>query len=90
MSSATEPDPKDEDENAPLIHIRRGDDFPGIVLLAIRDEFAKAALTGMLPTFVNDHDMSPAECASDAYAFADAMMEARKDPTTSEVKDADG
>ena len=42
----------------------------------IRDDFAKAALTGLLAN--PSHDMfSPEEWASDAYNIADAMLKVR-------------
>ena len=43
--------------------------------IALRDEFAKAALQGILA----DHtrDMYPHEFAKHAYVLADAMLEAR-------------
>jgi hypothetical protein len=44
----------------------------------LRDEAANAALTGLLAKAVDDGSMGPEDWASDAYLFADAMMEARK------------
>jgi hypothetical protein len=44
----------------------------------LRDEFAMAALTGLLANFVDDGSMGAEDWASDAYLFADKMMEARK------------
>jgi hypothetical protein len=42
---------------------------------ALRDAFASAALFGMLSTVVM---APPEEIATDAYAYADAMIRARK------------
>ena len=44
----------------------------------LRDEFAMAALTGLLANSVDDGSMGAEDWASDAYLFADKMMEARK------------
>ena len=44
----------------------------------LRDEAANAALTGLLAKAVDDGSMGAEDWASDAYLFADAMMEARK------------
>ena len=44
----------------------------------LRDEAANAALTGLLAKAVDDGSMGTEDWASDAYLFADAMMEARK------------
>jgi hypothetical protein len=44
----------------------------------LRDEFAMAALTGLLANAVDDGSMGAEDWASDAYLFADKMMEARK------------
>ncbi len=46
--------------------------------LTIRDQFAMVALTGLLADCQNwDYDKAP-DFAKGAYAFADAMLEARK------------
>lgn len=42
----------------------------------LRDEFAMAALTGLLQQGYDKFD--PSEWSNQAYAYADAMMEARK------------
>jgi hypothetical protein len=44
----------------------------------LRDEFAMTALTGLLANAVDDGSMGAEDWASDAYLFADKMMEARK------------
>jgi hypothetical protein len=44
----------------------------------LRDEFAMAALTGLLANAVDDGSMGAEDWASDAYLFADKMLEARK------------
>ena len=46
----------------------------------LRDEFAKAALTGLVRSSAEGtvDDYVPARVASDAYAFADAMLRARR------------
>ena len=44
----------------------------------LRDEAANAALTGLLAKAVDDGSMGAEDWASDAYLFADAMMETRK------------
>ncbi len=44
----------------------------------LRDEFAMAALTGLLANAVDDGSMGAEDWASDAYLFADKMMEAGK------------
>lgn len=46
-------------------------------LLYFRDHFAMAALVGLL---ANDHaDLEPTDIAKDAYLYADAMLEARRE-----------
>jgi hypothetical protein len=42
------------------------------------DEFAMAGLIGVLACPGFDHTITPQQMASDAYLWADAMMEARK------------
>ena len=46
--------------------------------LTIRDQFAMAALTGLVLANWGRMDADRADLASWAYAIADAMMEARK------------
>jgi hypothetical protein len=43
----------------------------------LRDEFAMAALSGRLANAVDDGSMDVEDWVSDAYLFADKMMEAR-------------
>lgn len=45
---------------------------------ALRDQFAMAALTGMLAEDYSTTDLNPSEIASDAYGYADAMLKARE------------
>ena len=61
-------------DNAPMLHINRGDEHPGIVIPGLRDQFAIAALTGPLSrsgVFDCEHG------AALAYQWADAMMKER-------------
>jgi hypothetical protein len=51
---------------------------PMLETKTLRDEFAMAALTGLLANAVDDGSMGAEDWASDAYLFADKMMEARK------------
>jgi hypothetical protein len=44
----------------------------------LRDEFAMAGLIGVLACPGFDHTITPQQMASDAYLWADAMMEARE------------
>jgi hypothetical protein len=44
----------------------------------LRDEFAMAALTGLVVANYGKKDIDPMDVASWAYGIADAMMEARK------------
>ena len=53
-------------------------DAPAPEAKTLRDEFAMAALTGLLANAVDDGSMGAEDWASDAYLFADKMMEARK------------
>ena len=53
-------------------------DVPAPEAKTLRDEAANAALTGLLAKAVDDGSMGVEDWASDAYLFADAMMEARK------------
>ena len=53
-------------------------DEPAPETKTLRDEFAMAALTGLLANAVDDGSMGAEDWASDAYLFADKMMEARK------------
>jgi hypothetical protein len=46
--------------------------------LTIRDQFAMAALTGLVAANYGRKDVDPLDVASWAYGIADAMMEARK------------
>jgi hypothetical protein len=48
-----------------------------IYLERLRDEFAMAALTGLLANSSHD-DLEPSAWGHDAYTIADAMMEARR------------
>ncbi len=48
----------------------------------LRDEFAMAALTGLLAN--EDRDADASGYALDAYMFADAMLKARESLTTPE------
>jgi len=45
--------------------------------IVLRDQFAMAALTGLIPT-IKAIGWNPREMAQEAYRFADAMLEARK------------
>jgi hypothetical protein len=45
---------------------------------SIRDQFAMAALTGLVVANYGKKDIDPMDVASWAYGIADAMMEARK------------
>ena len=56
----------------------RGLPAPAPEAKTLRDEAANAALTGLLAKAVDDGSMGAGDWASDAYFFADAMMEARK------------
>lgn len=52
---------------------------PDTFLQDLRDDFAMAALTGLLGGMWFGHkDKQPIDAARAAYAFADAMIEARK------------
>jgi len=53
-------------------------DAPAPEAKTLRDEFAMAALTGVMAQAVDDGNMGSGDWASDAYFFADMMMEARK------------
>ena len=44
----------------------------------LRDQFAMAALTGLVVANYGKKDIDPMDVASWAYGIADAMMEARK------------
>lgn len=44
----------------------------------LRDEMAMAALTGFIASYANSRDPDPETAAKNAYKYADAMMEARK------------
>jgi hypothetical protein len=44
----------------------------------LRDQFAMAALTGLVVANYGRKDIDPMDVASWAYGIADAMMEARK------------
>jgi hypothetical protein len=57
---------------------RQTADAPAPEAKTLRDDFAMAALTGLLTTSVEDGSMGAEDWASDAYLFADKMMEARK------------
>ena len=46
--------------------------------LTIRDQFAMAALNGLVVANYGRKDLYPLDVASWAYGIADAMMEARK------------
>ena len=45
---------------------------------SLRDQFAMAALTGLVVANYGRKDIDPMDVASWAYGIADAMMEARK------------
>jgi len=45
--------------------------------MRLRDEFAMAALTGIIASGVRGGHVSPVASATTAYAVADAMVEAR-------------
>lgn len=67
-SSATPAEIKSLAEAAYEFHRTRG-------TKTLRDEFAMAALTGVVS--VHGVGLDPADVAEDAYAVADAMLEAR-------------
>ena len=45
----------------------------------LRDQFAGQALAGMMANVALAYTADPKTCAHDAYEFADAMLEARKE-----------
>jgi hypothetical protein len=47
-------------------------------IATMRDQFAMAALTGLVVANYGRKDIDPMDVASWAYGIADAMMEARK------------
>ena len=47
-------------------------------IATLRDQFAMAALTGLVVANYGRKDIDPMDVASWAYGIADAMMEARK------------
>ena len=56
-----------------------GSTFKGLVdLPSLRDQFAMAALTGLVVANYGKKDIDPMDVVSWAYGIADAMMEARK------------
>jgi len=51
--------------------------------MSIRDYFAAAALTGALAFPIPGSEKIPDRCARECYAYADAMLSARKRETAS-------
>jgi hypothetical protein len=47
-------------------------------IATLRDQFAMAALTGLVVANYGRKDIDPMDVASWAYGISDAMMEARK------------
>ena len=58
-----------------------GDGLPSSMtyeIATLRDQFAMAALTGLVVANYGRKDIDPMDVASWAYGISDAMMEARK------------
>ena len=53
-------------------------DAPAPETKTLRDEFAMAALTGLMAQAIDNGNIGSGDWASDAYLFADNMMDARK------------
>lgn len=47
--------------------------------MSLRDYFAGRAMQAMIPQYFNDGPLSIRDTADEAYAFADAMLAARKE-----------